>query len=55
VRKWRDHAMELRTRVHDMIGQKKTRADVEKLLRAEFDYEDLHVQRSLDGLMLELQ
>ena len=30
-------------------------AEIEKMLRSDFHFADLHVQRSLDGLMLELQ
>jgi glyoxylase-like metal-dependent hydrolase (beta-lactamase superfamily II) len=55
MRKFRDSTMTLRTRVHDMIAQKKTRAEIEKMLRTDFKFADLHIQRSLDGLLLELQ
>jgi cyclase len=55
MRKFRDSTLTLRTRVHDMIGQKKTKAEIEKMLRTDFHFADLHIQRSLDGMMLELQ
>jgi glyoxylase-like metal-dependent hydrolase (beta-lactamase superfamily II) len=55
MRKFRDSTVTLRTKVHDMIAQKKTKADIEKMLRSDFKFADLHIQRSLDGLMLELQ
>jgi hypothetical protein len=55
MRKFRDSTLTLRNRVHDMIGQKKTKAEIEKMLRTDFKFADLHIQRSLDGMMLELQ
>jgi glyoxylase-like metal-dependent hydrolase (beta-lactamase superfamily II) len=55
MRKFRDSTLTLRTKVHDMIAQKKTKAEIEKMLRTDFKFADLHIQRSLDGLMLELQ
>ena len=41
--------------LHEAVAQKKTRADVEKMLRAEFHFGDLHITRSLDGLIAEMQ
>jgi glyoxylase-like metal-dependent hydrolase (beta-lactamase superfamily II) len=55
MRKFRDSTLTLRTKVHDMIAGKKTRAEIEKMLRSDFKFADLHIERSLDGLMLELQ
>ncbi len=55
MRKYRDSTLRLSNRVHEMIVAKKTKADVEKMLRTEFHFADLHVQRSLDGLMVEMQ
>ena len=55
VRKFRDSTMSLRTKVHDMVAQKKSKAEIEKMLRSDFHFADLHVQFSLDGLMKELQ
>jgi glyoxylase-like metal-dependent hydrolase (beta-lactamase superfamily II) len=55
MRKFRDSTMTLRTKVKDMIAGKKTKAEIEKMLRSDFKFADLHIQRSLDGLMLELQ
>jgi len=55
MRKFRDSTMTLRTKVHDMIAGKKTKAEIEKMLRTDFKFADLHIQRSLDGMMLELQ
>ena len=36
MRKYRDSTLRLRNRVHELITQKKTRADIEKVMRAEF-------------------
>ena len=55
LRKFRESTMSLRTKVHDMVSQKKSRAEIEKMLRSDFHFADLHVQVSLDGLMKELQ
>ena len=55
LRKFRESTVTLRTRVHDMVSQKKTSAEIEKMLRSEFHFADLHVKVSLDGLMKELQ
>jgi glyoxylase-like metal-dependent hydrolase (beta-lactamase superfamily II) len=55
MRKFRESTLTLTNRVRDMLAKKATRADVEKMLRSEFHFADLHVQRSLDGLMVELQ
>ena len=55
MRKFRDSTLTLRTKVHDMIAGKKTKAEIEKMLRTDSKFADLHIQRSLDGLMMELQ
>jgi glyoxylase-like metal-dependent hydrolase (beta-lactamase superfamily II) len=55
MQKYRQSTLTLRNRVHDMVAQKKTRADVEKMLRTGFHFADLHIARSLDGLMVEMQ
>ena len=55
MRRFRDSTISLWTKVHDLIGQKKTRSDIEKVLRADFHWADLHVSRSLDGLLAEAQ
>jgi hypothetical protein len=38
-----------------MMTKKSSPAEVEKMLRSEFHFADLHVKVSLDGLMKELQ
>jgi cyclase len=55
MRKFRDSTLTLRNKVHDMIAQKKTKAEIEKMLRTDFHFADLHIQRSLDGMLIELQ
>jgi len=55
MQKYRQSTLNLRNSVHEMIVQKKTKADVEKMLRSQFHFADLHVARSLDGLMVEMQ
>ena len=55
LRKFRDSTMSLKNRVHDMIAKKSSKAEIEKMLRTDFKFADLHVQRSLDGLLVELQ
>ncbi len=55
MRKFRESTVQFKNRVHELVTQKKTRADIEKALRAEFHWEDLHVARSLDGAIAEMQ
>ena len=55
MRKFYDTSVKLRTRVHDMIVEKKSRAEIDKMLRSEFHYADFHLQMSLDGLLVELR
>jgi cyclase len=55
MQKFRQSTVTLRNRVHEMVVQKKNRGDVEKMLRTEFHFADLHIARSLDGLLVEMQ
>jgi glyoxylase-like metal-dependent hydrolase (beta-lactamase superfamily II) len=55
MRKFRESTLRLRTRIHELVGQKKTRADIEKVMRSEFHWADLHVMLSLDGAIAEMQ
>lgn len=55
VVKFRDRAQRMSTRLHQMMVAKKTKAEIEKVVRAEFGFQDFHVERSLDGLMKELK
>jgi cyclase len=55
MRKFRDSTLRLRNRVHELVVQKKTRDDIAKMLRSEFHWEDLHLQRGLEGVIAENQ
>ena len=55
MRKFRDSTLTLRNRVHDMLAQNKSRAEIEKMLRTDFHFADLHVMVSLDGMLAELR
>jgi glyoxylase-like metal-dependent hydrolase (beta-lactamase superfamily II) len=55
VRKFHDTAVRLKNRVHEMIGQKKSKDEIAKMLTAEFHYADFHLGMSLDGLLVELR
>jgi len=55
MRKFRDSTVRLRTRVHDMLTQKKSKDDIAKMLQSEFHFAELHMMFSLDGLMSELR
>ena len=55
MRKFRDSTLSLRNRVHELVVQKRTRDDVAKMLRAEFHWADLHLERGLDGIIAENQ
>jgi cyclase len=53
--KFRDTTLALRNRVHEMLAQKKTRADIAQMLQKEFHWAQLHLDRGLDGAMAEMQ
>jgi hypothetical protein len=53
--KFRDSTVALRNRVHGMVVQKKSRAEVAAVLKKEYNFAQLHLDRSLDGLMVEMQ
>ena len=55
MRRFRDTTMTVRTRVHDMVVQKKTKDEIAKMLMADFKWGQLQMMRSLDGMMVELQ
>jgi glyoxylase-like metal-dependent hydrolase (beta-lactamase superfamily II) len=55
LRKFRDSTLKLRTRVHELIVQKKTRGDIAKMLQSEFHWAELHLMLGLDGLIAENQ
>jgi cyclase len=53
--KFRASTVTLRNRGHEMVVQKKSRDEVAGLLKKEFHFAQLHLDRSLDGLMVEMQ
>ena len=55
MRKFRDSTLRLRNRVHELVGQKKSRDEIAKAMRTEFRWADLHVMVSLDGAIAEMQ
>jgi glyoxylase-like metal-dependent hydrolase (beta-lactamase superfamily II) len=55
MRTFRDSTVTFRNRVHDMLVQNRSRADIEAMLRKEFHWADLHVAVGLDGAIAELR
>lgn len=55
MRKFRDSTLTLRNRVHEMLVQKKSRDEVAKMLQTEFHWQQLHLDRGLDGAMGEMK
>jgi glyoxylase-like metal-dependent hydrolase (beta-lactamase superfamily II) len=55
LRKFRDSTLALRNRIHEMLVQKKPRADIVKMLQTEFHWAELHLNVSLDGALAELR
>jgi glyoxylase-like metal-dependent hydrolase (beta-lactamase superfamily II) len=53
MKKFRDSTEALFTRVRTMNREKKSKAEIEKMLRTEFKWADLHVQFGLDGVIAE--
>jgi len=53
--KFRDSTITLRDRVHDMLAQNKNKAEVAEMLKQEFHFPQMHLSRSLDGLMTEMR
>lgn len=53
--KFRASTVTLRNRVHDLVTANKSREDVAAMLRKEFHFAQLHLDRSLDGLMAEMR
>jgi cyclase len=55
MRKFRDNTLALRNRVHAMVVQKKTRGEIAKMLQSDYHWVQLLLDRSLDGMIGELQ
>jgi len=53
--KFRGSTVTLRNRVHEMVVAKKSRDEVDAMLKKDFHFAQLHLDRSLDGLMVEMQ
>jgi glyoxylase-like metal-dependent hydrolase (beta-lactamase superfamily II) len=53
--KFRGSTVTLRNRVHEMLVQKKSKDDVSAMLKKDFHFAQLHLDRSLDGLMVEMR
>lgn len=48
---YRDRAQRFSDTLASLVAQKKSRAEIEAVVRAQFDWEDFHVQAALDGLI----
>jgi len=55
MRKFRDSTLALRNRVHEMVVQKKTRGEIATMLQTDYHWIPVLLERSLDGLIGELQ
>jgi glyoxylase-like metal-dependent hydrolase (beta-lactamase superfamily II) len=55
MRKFRESTLTLRTRIHEMIVQKKSRDEIARMLQSEFHWAQLHLDVSLDGALAELR
>ena|SRR5688572_20641329 len=55
LRKFRDSAQAMRTRVHDMIVQKRTKDEIGAVLKSEFQGAQMVFPGVIDGLLIELQ
>ena len=53
MQKFRASTAALYARVRTLVGQKRSRAEIEKMLRTEYKWADLHVQAGLDGVIAE--
>jgi glyoxylase-like metal-dependent hydrolase (beta-lactamase superfamily II) len=52
---YRQRTIRFAETLQQLVGQGKSRADIEAVVRAEFDWEDFHVQLALDGLIDEFR
>ncbi len=55
MRKFRDTAIAVRNRIHEMVAQKKSRDEIAKAMGTEFHWGDLQFLLSLDGAMAEMR
>lgn len=52
---FRDTSIRLKNRVHEMMTQNRKKEEIAKVLQDEFHFAQFHLDRSLDGLMVELK
>ncbi len=52
---YRQRAIRFAETLQQLVSQGKSRADIEAVVRSEFDWEDFHVQLALDGLINEFR
>jgi len=55
MQEFRDSTVRLRELVSEMVKQNKAKAEIDAAMRAEFGWQDFHVQISLDGLINEMR
>jgi glyoxylase-like metal-dependent hydrolase (beta-lactamase superfamily II) len=53
--KFRESTITLNNRVRQLVREEKSRDEIAQVMMKEFHWEDLHIQRGLDGAMVELQ
>jgi glyoxylase-like metal-dependent hydrolase (beta-lactamase superfamily II) len=52
---YRDRAARFASTLQQLVSQGKSRADIETVVRGQFDWEDFHIQAALDGLINEFR
>jgi glyoxylase-like metal-dependent hydrolase (beta-lactamase superfamily II) len=52
---YRERAIRFAQTLQELVSQGKSRADIEKVVRGQFDWEDFHIQSALDGLINEFR
>lgn len=55
LRKFRDGTIAFQNRVRQLVAEKKSRSEIEAVLRKEYRWGDLQVGRGLDGVIAEMQ
>jgi len=55
MKKFRGRTVDLRNSVHEALVQKKNRDQIAAMLKTQYHFGQLHLDRSLDGLMAEMQ
>ena len=53
--KFRDTTVAVRNRIHELVGQKKTRDEIAKVMQSEFHWGAIQLLLSLDGAMAEMR